>query len=140
MRSKQILPDEQLKLIMECRQSGQSDYQWCQLHDIKPGTFYNWINRLRKRGIAIPSGSTSSEESQSTFQEVVKIDLVHQNPSMSIPLKAMNNTFTNSDSAIKELPAVEILIGNATVRFFNSTDKTVLETTLMCLGGILYAR
>ncbi|WP_418700229.1 IS66 family insertion sequence element accessory protein TnpA, partial [Barnesiella intestinihominis] len=28
---------------MECRQSGLTDHQWCVEHDIKPGTFYNWV-------------------------------------------------------------------------------------------------
>ena len=31
---------EQIKLIMECRQSGLSDYQWCQKQGINPGAFY----------------------------------------------------------------------------------------------------
>lgn len=44
---------------MECRQSSSADQQWCLDHDIKPGTFYNWANRLRKKGccdIPVPSG------------------------------------------------------------------------------------
>lgn len=41
MRSKRISADEQFQLIMECRRSGLSDYQWCQMNDINPGTFYN---------------------------------------------------------------------------------------------------
>ena len=35
--------DEQYRLIMECRSSGLSDFQWCNEHGIKPGTFYNWV-------------------------------------------------------------------------------------------------
>ena len=30
---------EQIKLIMECRQSGLSDYQWCRKQGINPGIF-----------------------------------------------------------------------------------------------------
>ena len=41
---------EQIKLIMECRQSGLSDYQWCRKQGINPGTFYNWVSKLRKAG------------------------------------------------------------------------------------------
>ena len=29
--------------------SGLSDFQWCNEHGIKPGTFYNWVKRLRKK-------------------------------------------------------------------------------------------
>lgn len=49
---------EQIRLIMECRQSGLSDYQWCQNQGINPGTFYNWVSKLRKSGYTFPeSGS-----------------------------------------------------------------------------------
>ena len=50
MRAKPIPMEEQYKLVLECRQSGLSDYHWCLEHDIKPGTFYNWVKRLRKAG------------------------------------------------------------------------------------------
>ena len=49
MRSKRIPTEEQYRLIMECRQSGLTDHQWCVEHDIKPGTFYNWVKRLRQK-------------------------------------------------------------------------------------------
>lgn len=48
MKQKFVRKDEQIKLIMECRQSGLSDYQWCRQRDINPGTFYNWVSKLRK--------------------------------------------------------------------------------------------
>ena len=50
MRAKLVTADEQYRLIMECRTSGLTDYQWCLEHNIKPGTFYNWVKRLRKKG------------------------------------------------------------------------------------------
>lgn len=43
MRSKRIPAEEQYRLIMECRQSGLTDHQWCVEHDINLGTFYNWV-------------------------------------------------------------------------------------------------
>ena len=49
MRSKRIPAEEQYRLIMECRQSELTDHQWCVEHDIKPGTFYNWVKRLRQK-------------------------------------------------------------------------------------------
>ena len=38
MRGKKIPAEERYRLIMECRQSGLTDHQWCVEHDIKPGT------------------------------------------------------------------------------------------------------
>ena len=44
---KQKIPaEEQYRLIMECRQSGLTDHQWCLGHDIKPVSFYNWVKQL----------------------------------------------------------------------------------------------
>ncbi|RAZ81664.1 IS66 family insertion sequence hypothetical protein, partial [Klebsiella oxytoca] len=34
MRAKRINRDEQVKLIMECRRSGLSDYQWCEANGV----------------------------------------------------------------------------------------------------------
>lgn len=50
MRAKAVTADEQYRLIMECRASGMTDYQWCMANNIKPGTFYNWVRRLRQSG------------------------------------------------------------------------------------------
>ena len=55
MKAKRVSREEQLKLIMECRSSGLSDYQWCEAHGINAGTFYNWVSKLRKAGVTIPN-------------------------------------------------------------------------------------
>lgn len=55
MKAKRVSREEQLKLIMECRSSGLSDYQWCEAHGIHAGTFYNWVSKLRKAGVTIPN-------------------------------------------------------------------------------------
>ena len=44
---------EQYRLVMDCRQSGLSDARWCQENGIHPGTFYNLVNRLRKKGCGV---------------------------------------------------------------------------------------
>ncbi len=54
MKTQRRTADEQYQLIMECRSSGLSDYQWCTEHNINPGTFYNWVKRLRKKLVMIP--------------------------------------------------------------------------------------
>ena len=76
MRAKRISSDERFRLIIECRQSGLSDYQWCQANGINPGTFYNWISRLRKCGMDIPCSTAVTEPVATELQEVVKVDLI----------------------------------------------------------------
>ena len=48
--SKRVCKDDQIRLIMECRQSGLADHQWCKPNGIHLGNFYNWVSKLRKRG------------------------------------------------------------------------------------------
>lgn len=52
--NKRVCKEDQIKLIMECRQSGLSDYQWCEQNGIHPGTFYNWVSKLKKSGYTLP--------------------------------------------------------------------------------------
>ncbi len=136
MKSKRVPTDEQFRLIMECRQSGLSDYQWCKVNDINPSTFYNWINRNRKSGM-VPMSSDQGKKVSAPLQEVVKVNLVPQSTSVPAPMQVKQNTCIDTDLTTRELPAVEILIGNATIRFFNSTDKSLIEATLGCIGGVM---
>ena len=73
MRSKRIPTEEQYRLIMECRQSGLTDHQWCVEHDIKPGTFYNWVKRLRQKGCVDLPASTGRTYCAPESQEVVRV-------------------------------------------------------------------
>ena len=139
MRTKRISSDEQLRLIMECRQSGLSDYQWCQASDINPGTFYNWISRLRKKGMVIPCSAAAIEPTTTGLQEVVKVELIPDDELM--PEHPVSNDRPVQDPATipQKDPAVEILLGNSTIRFFHGADRELIETTLRCLGGNAYA-
>ncbi len=74
MRATRIPADEQYRLIMECRSSGLTDHEWCLQHDIKSGTFYNWVKRLRKARCSELPNSAGHHHSPRR-QEVVKIEL-----------------------------------------------------------------
>ena len=68
MRATRIPADEQFRLIMECRASGLTDHEWCLQNDIKPGTFYNWVKRLRQKGCReIPDAFFRSRMEQILF-------------------------------------------------------------------------
>ena len=73
MQTERRTADEQYRLIMECRSSGLSDFQWCNEHGIKPGTFYNWVKRLRKKSCYdIPPATGRGGYKPSEQQDVVK--------------------------------------------------------------------
>lgn len=57
--------------------------------------------------------------------------------SLPAPLQVAQHTCIVPNLATKELPTVEILIGNVTIYFFNNTDKNLIETTLNCMGGVM---
>ena len=123
---------EQIKLIMECRQSGLSDYQWCKTKDINPGTFYNWVSKLRKSGYTFPE-SKSKSTGIPARQEVVKLNLIEHG--MPAPVMVEQNVNCLPLSAVPNV-AAEIQHGSITLRIFNGADISVVQSTLQCIGGM----
>lgn len=123
MRAPRVPVEEQYRLIMECRKSGLSDYQWCLNNDINPGTFYNWVKRLRKNGC----GDIPEKNQLSTYEhshhEVVKIEM-----NFILVLTDMNK---NTDTA-----AMELMIGNMNLRISNETDPLLLAKTIQILAEL----
>ena len=134
MRAKPVTDDEQYRLIMECRSSGLTDCQWCLEHDIKPGTFYNWVKRLRKKGCCdIPPAGNSSKPVK---QEIVKINF--QEPSAPRPeTEAISEPVLYPASELSEVPAIELFLSGVTVRIPQGTDAVFLEQVLKTLGRTL---
>ena len=121
MRTSKVSVEDQYRLIMECRNSGMSDYQWCQEHNIKPGTFYNWVKRLRQNGcsdITAPAGRSSYRENPK--QDIVRIDFSEPLPSTSSQINMVT-------------PVIEFVQGNTSIRIFHGADPKLLEHTLRIL-------
>lgn len=135
MHSNCVRKPEQIKLIMECRQSGLSDYQWCQKQGINPGTFYNWVSKLRKAGYTIPD-SESKIPGVSVSQEVVKLGLVEREISTPVMMEQNVSHLVSSDSSRL---AAEIECGNIRIRLFNGADTSVIQNTFQYIGGMSHA-
>ena len=103
---------EQIHLIMECRQSGLSDYQWCRKQGINSGTFYNRVSKLRKAGYTVPepAGKVSGAP---VMQEVVKLAMVEGG--ISMPAMPEQNTSLSDLSSVPCI-AAEIECRNIRVR------------------------
>lgn len=132
MNTKRVRKAEQVELIMECRRSGLSDYQWCQNHGIHPGTFYNWVSKLRKAGYQIPD-SESRTAALPVTQEVVKLKMVES--TLSTPVKMEQNVSSVLDPTLPEI-AAEIECGAFKVRFYQGADAAFIQNTLRCIGGM----
>lgn len=134
MRTSRVPAKEQYHLIMECRQSGLSDQQWCLNHDIKPGTFYNWVKRLRQKGyrdIPAPAGKTSLK---SLPQEVVKIEIAEP---AGYKKSLEQSSVTVDSSSEKELSEMELIIGNARLHIPNGTDPFLVSQVIRALKEFL---
>lgn len=134
MRRKNISRDEQAKLVMECRTSGLSDYQWCQQQGIHASSFYNWVSRLRKVGYTFPE-PVKKKDALPIKQEVVRLEVLqeedrtHMIEQQNAP--SVNPLIQNPSNAL----AVEIQMAGATVKFFNNANPELLKCTLELLGG-----
>lgn len=133
MRAKPVTADEQYRLIMECRASGMTDYQWCVEHNIKPGTFYNWVKRLRQSGnadIPAPAGNKAPDR-----QDIVEIHLGQ--PSAAMPGSGMlSDAFTGISPVPSQPPVLELSMAGTTLRIPQGTDPALLEQVLFILKGM----
>ena len=130
MRAKRRTEQEQYDMIMECRQSGLSDHQWCLEHDINPGTFYNWVRRFRKQACEFPAPA-GKDRFQAVHQEVVKMEIIPDHSSDFFEQPSMED----SVEITKPVAAMELQIGKAVLRISNQTDPRLLEQTLKLLGA-----
>ena len=137
MSAPRIPASEQYRLVMECRQSGLSDHQWCLENGIKPGTFYNWIKRLKQKGISdIPAPAGRDGYQPSPKQEVVRIDFKHETDILQVPSDS-NAPFTTMVLPSEKIhPTIELTVGGTLVRITNDTDPNLLLQTLRILKGL----
>ena len=137
MRAKPIPFDQQLQLIMECRSSGLTDYQWCQEHEINPGTFYNWVKRHRQKACGIIPGVEDQKMTPpvpASRQEVVRLDPKQFS-------KELPETITPEHTTPLELPpasghTLEIELDGAILRASNDISPGLLAQTLRILRGM----
>lgn len=126
---------QQYQLIMECRTSGLSDFQWCQEHGIHPGTFYNWVSRLRKKACCeIPKPISKVGSPPSPAQEVIRLSFdskeEKQEPMLLVPHDLGHPTRSSKISA-----TIEISLDYATIRIANGADPSTLDCVLSILKG-----
>lgn len=134
MNTRLLTQEERFELVMECRNSGLSDYQWCQEKGINPGTFYNWIARFRKKGypnIPEPTGRTS--KSKAVKQDVVRLDVLPDTPENAA--RFCTDGFSRSYAPQNCETAMEICTGNAVIRISNNIDPQLFCMVLSRLGG-----
>lgn len=135
MRAKRLSRAEQFQLILECRQSGLTDAQWCRENNIKPSTFYNWISRLREEDYVIPE-SHSKECQIPNHQEVVRVNLFPEFKESDLPATPSCKSTLEPVRNEKSIQAtMEIAIGSMTIRINNEADPVLLSYLIQSAGG-----
>ncbi len=148
MRNQKVIRDEQIRLIHECRTSGLSDNQWCLQHGIKPGTFYNWVSRIKKKGdVYIPDPCGAAEYWPEGKPDIVQINLVREDSGTvaraeESEQKISTNTVPHSASLTEigsfiapAAPVMELEMNGARLRFSNEIDPGLLIQVLQFLRG-----
>ena len=87
----------------------------------------HWIPFDRILGSALRLHQICGDSAPSIQQWSVLPTLMEQNTR----ILAMPDT----DASV----AMEIMMGNSTIRFFNNTNPDLIRTTLQCLGGMSHA-
>lgn len=129
MRSKRIPAEEKYRFVMECHQSGLTDRQWCVEHDIKPGTFYNWIKRLWQKGYMDLPAATGRSYNTLESQEFVRVDF--PNPDAISYKEALDRMPASMErSSISEAAPTNLSVGRFLLTIPNGTDPLLLAQIL----------
>ncbi len=134
MRAARRTAEEQYQMILECRQSGLTDCDWCRENGININTFYAWVGRARKEArYPISPAARVSSRSRVPSNEVVKVEILPDGrPRMSDDNKSIAVPLQQSS-----IPAIEIEAGGITFRFSGTVDVSLYEKTLLMIGGRL---
>ena len=143
MRRKRTSPQEQLRLIQACRQSGLTDFDWCQEHGIPPVTFYGWIHRLKQKDeMEILAGVPTIVRKETRPPDIVKIVIeaegeIAQNRegSPSACKSGMPEEFP-VPSLDSNCPVMEVVIQGISLRVTNAVHPKLLAETIRLLRGL----
>lgn len=133
MRSK-YSKQEKFDLIMKCRSSGLSDFQWCKRNGVSMSTFYGWTQQLKKSGFTLPEPTDRESFSPAAKQDIVKLELVED---ILLPTDAETRNTPVQSSIPNSCHTVEIEIGHAKIKISNDVKPTLLAQIITGLGGCL---
>ena len=128
MAASSTTKEQRLQLISECRSSGMSDHQWCTLHGINPGTFYNWVKRFRKEGVyEMPSRTKAESYTPCERQYVVEVTPYTFKNTLGEALCERN---VESDLAV-----LSLCMGDISLKVSNDVNPELLAFAIRALRG-----
>ena len=143
MRRKRTSPQEQIRLIHACRQSGLTDFDWCQEHGIPPATFYGWIHRLKQKGeMEIPAGIPTIVRKEAGAPDIVKIEIEAEGEIAQgmeeIPSACKSGMAEEFPAPCLDSnwPVMEVVIQGISLRVTNAIHPKLLAETIRLLRGL----
>ena len=125
---KRITIQEKFELIMECRNSGLSDYQWCKQRGLSLSTFYGYVKQVRKHNCEIPELANLITRTPGDKPDIVKLEVVNDNP---------QPVYINQNNNKVSVPIMEITLGKISIKVTNDVDPVLLSSVVSSLGDRL---
>ena len=116
---KRITIQEKFELIMECRNSGLSDYQWCKQHGLSPSTFYGYVN---------PEPANLITCAPDDKPDIVKLEVVNDDSQPA---------YINQNDNKVSVPTMEITLGKISIKVTNDVNPVLLSSVVSALGDML---
>jgi transposase-like protein len=116
--------EERFSFITQCYQSGMSIYAWCKDNNIATGTFYSWIQQVKKSGFQVPkfpSSRTSNNSAYSKKQDIVQVEVINDVSDDQPHCKPQINTLPDTPSSVL------IHLGDASVEIPSDIDTAFLS-------------
>lgn len=130
-RAKKRTNEEWRQIILEARNSGMSDFEYCRINSIPPSTFYRAIKRLRKLSCEIPAGAVTQDRPQ---QEIVPINLSDLPLSKPDQMQPVSGVVCDSMSGHLEI-TMRITIGGSTLELSNNADPRLIGSVIRMLNS-----
>lgn len=130
-RTKKRTAEEWRQIILEARNSGMSDFEYCRINSIPPSTFYRAIKRLRKLSCEIPAGAVTQDRPQ---QEIVPINLSDLPLTRPDQMPPVSGIVCDSVSGHLET-TMRITIGGSTLELSNNADPRLIGSVIRMLNS-----
>ncbi len=129
MSQKKKIRSEQewLELIRECRASGLSVRNWCQMRSISIKTFYNKISDLRKKSCDIPGLQAAPSRQE---HEVVPLEMA------ASPVLYPDYPAGDAMQVSPARAAVTVRISRYSVEIADGASEDTIRNTLLALGQL----
>lgn len=102
-------------------------------HGIKPGTFYNWVKRLRKKACYdIPPTVGGGNYKPVPTQEVVPLLILDEEPETPSTLRVEQNACIGATVSV---PVVKLNYNGVSIRIANDISPHLLSQILEFVGG-----